>query len=291
MTSLAQDIQDKLKRLNVFEKIIVINVVIFIVGWLIFRIQNLHSEESLAWLELPKNFSEFITKPWSIVTYGFIHYGFFHILFNLLVLYFVSRTMVNMFSSKLSLNIYVLGILVGGLSFLLVYNVLPQSYSTHVGSLVGASAGVRALLIFICAYMPNREARFFMISIKLWYIGLVIVVLDVIGLFSVNQGGSVAHLGGNILGYLYATQLQKGTDIGKGLERFIDRIANLFKAKSSLKTVHKSKKKPYVGHNKDEFNEFNKQKRIDLILDKISKSGYESLTKEEKEFLFRAGKE
>jgi membrane associated rhomboid family serine protease len=291
MTSLAQDIQDKLKRLNVFEKIIVINVVIFIVGWLIFRIQNLHSEESLAWLELPKNFSEFITKPWSIVTYGFIHYGFFHILFNLLVLYFVSRTMVNMFSSKLSLNIYVLGILVGGLSFLLVYNVLPQSYSTHVGSLVGASAGVRALLIFICAYMPNREARFFMISIKLWYIGLVIVVLDVIGLFSVNQGGSVAHLGGNILGYLYATQLQKGTDIGKGLERFIDRIANLFKAKSSLKTVHKSKKKPYVGHNKNEFNEFNKQKRIDLILDKISKSGYESLTKEEKEFLFRAGKE
>ena len=291
MTSLAQDIQDKLKRLNVFEKIIVINVVIFIVGWLIFRIQNLHSEESLAWLELPKNFSEFITKPWSIVTYGFIHYGFFHILFNLLVLYFVSRTMVNMFSSKLSLNIYVLGILVGGLSFLLVYNVLPQSYSTHVGSLVGASAGVRALLIFICAYMPNREARFFMISIKLWYIGLVIVVLDVIGLFSVNQGGSVAHLGGNILGYLYATQLQKGNDIGKGLERFIDRIANLFKAKSSLKTVHKSKKKPYVGHNKNEFNEFNKQKRIDLILDKISKSGYESLTKEEKEFLFRAGKE
>jgi len=291
MTSLAQDIQDKLKRLNVFEKIIVINVVIFIVGWLIFRIQNLHSEESLAWLELPKNFSEFITKPWSIVTYGFIHYGFFHILFNLLVLYFVSRTMVNMFSSKLSLNIYILGILVGGLSFLLVYNVLPQSYSTHVGSLVGASAGVRALLIFICAYMPNREARFFMISIKLWYIGLVIVVLDVIGLFSVNQGGSVAHLGGNILGYLYATQLQKGTDIGKGLERFIDRIANLFKAKSSLKTVHKSKKKPYVGHNKNEFNEFNKQKRIDLILDKISKSGYESLTKEEKEFLFRAGKE
>ncbi|HEX9828346.1 MAG TPA: rhomboid family intramembrane serine protease, partial [Flavobacteriaceae bacterium] len=248
-------------------------------------------EESLAWLELPKNFSEFITKPWSIVTYGFIHYGFFHILFNLLVLYFVSRTMVNMFSSKLSLNIYILGILVGGLSFLLVYNVLPQSYSTHVGSLVGASAGVRALLIFICAYMPNREARFFMISIKLWYIGLVIVVLDVIGLFSVNQGGSVAHLGGNILGYLYATQLQKGTDIGKGLERFIDRIANLFKAKSSLKTVHKSKKKPYVGHNKNEFNEFNKQKRIDLILDKISKSGYESLTKEEKEFLFRAGKE
>jgi membrane associated rhomboid family serine protease len=291
MTSLTQDIKDKLKRLNVFEKIIVINVVIFIGGWLIFRIQHLHSEESLAWLELPKQFSEFIYKPWSIISYGFIHYGFFHILFNLLVLYFVSRTMVNVFSSKLSLNIYILGILVGGFSFLLVYNVLPPSLSTDVGSLVGASAGVRALLIFICAYMPNREARFFMVSIKLWYVGLVIVILDVIGLFSINQGGNVAHIGGDLLGYLYATQLQKGTDIGKGFERFMDRIASLFKAKSPLKTVHKSKKKPYVGHNKNEFGEFSKQKRIDLILDKISKSGYESLTKEEKEFLFKAGKE
>jgi membrane associated rhomboid family serine protease len=291
MTSLTQDIKDKLKRLNVFEKIIVINVVIFIGGWLIFRIQHLHSEESLAWLELPKQFSEFIYKPWSIISYGFIHYGFFHILFNLLVLYFVSRTMVNVFSSKLSLNIYILGILVGGFSFLLVYNVLPPSLSTDVGSLVGASAGVRALLIFICAYMPNREARFFMVSIKLWYVGLVIVILDVIGLFSINQGGNVAHIGGDLLGYLYATQLQKGTDIGKGFEEFMDRIASLFKSKSPLKTVHKSKKKPYVGHNKNEFGEFSKQKRIDLILDKISKSGYESLTKEEKEFLFKAGKE
>jgi len=199
--------------------------------------------------------------------------------------------MVNVFSTKLSLTIYFMGILVGGLLYLLVYNILPQSYSIHVGSLVGASAGVRALLIFICAYMPYKEARFFMITIKLWHIGLAIVILDVIGLFSVNQGGNVAHLGGNLLGYFYATQLQKGIDIGKGFGRFMDSIANLFKARSPLKTVHKSNKKPYAGRNKNEFSEFNKQKRIDLILDKISKSGYESLTKEEKEFLFKAGKD
>lgn len=291
MTSLNQDIQDKLKRLNVFEKIILINVVIFFVGWLIAKFQHLPNEESLSWLELPKNFSEFITKPWSIITYAFTHYGFFHLLFNVLVLYFVSRTMVNLFSTKISLNIYFLGILVGGSSFLLVYNVLPLSYSVHVGSLVGASAGVRALLIFICAYMPYREARFFMVTIKLWHIGVAIVVLDLVGLFSINQGGNIAHLGGNILGYLYAIQLQKGKDIGKGFERFTGGILNMFKVKSPLKTVHKSKKKPFAGHNKNEFNEFNKQKRIDIILDKISKSGYESLTKEEKEFLFKAGKE
>ena len=289
MTSLTQDIQDKLKRLNVFEKIILINVAVFISGWLISAIQHIPRSESLAWLELPKTFSEFIVKPWTIITYGFTHYGFLHILFNMLVLYFVSRSMVNVFSTKISLNIYFLGILVGGLTYLLVYNIVPESYAGKVGSLVGASAGVSALLIFLCAYMPYREARFFMITIKLWYIGLAFVILHVVGLFSINPGGNVAHLGGDLLGYLYAVQLQKGTDIGKGFGRFMDGIANLFKTKSPLKTVHKSKKKPYAGHNKNEFNEYTKQKRIDLILDKISKSGYESLTKEEKEFLFKAG--
>ncbi len=292
MTSLSQDIQDKLKRLNVFEKIILINVFVFVVGWFIFRFQHIPREDSLVWLELPKKFSEFIVKPWTIVTYGFTHYGFFHILFNLLVLYFVSRAMVNVFSTKLSLNIYFLGILIGGLSFLFVYNLVPEIHSQNVGSLVGASAGVRALLIFLCAYLPYKEARFFLVTIKLWHIGLVMVILDVVGLFSViNQGGNVAHLGGDLLGYLYAVQLQKGTDIGKGFERFMDGIASLFKPKSTLKTVHRTKRKPYAGHNKSEFSEFNKQKRIDLILDKISKSGYESLTKEEKEFLFKAGKD
>ncbi len=291
MTSLWQDIQDKLRRLNVFEKIIIINVIVFVVGWFIFRFLHIPREESLTWLELPKNFSEFIVKPWSIITYGFTHYGFFHILFNLLVLYFVSRAMVNLFNNKLSLNVYFLGILIGGLSFLLVYNVLPESYSVHVGALVGASAGVRALLIFLCAYLPYKEAQFFLIRIKLWHIGLVIVILDVVGLFSMNQGGNVAHIGGDLLGYLYAVQLQKGMDIGKGFERFLDGIASIFKTKSTLKTVHRTKKKPFAGHNKNEFSEFNKQKRIDLILDKISKSGYESLTKEEKEFLFKAGKD
>jgi len=291
MTSLKQDIRDKLKRLNVFEKIIIINVAVFIVGWLISITQHIPRSESLAWLELPKKFSEFIVKPWSIITYGFTHYGFLHILFNLLVLYFVSRSMVNVFSTKISLNIYFLGILMGGLSYLLVYNIVSESYAARVGSLVGASAGVSALLIFLCAYMPYREARFFMITIKLWHIGLAFVILHVIGLFSINPGGNVAHLGGDFLGYLYAVQLQKGTDIGKGFGRIMDSIGSLFKAKSPLKTVHKSKRKPYAGHNKSEFNEYNKQKRIDLILDKISKSGYESLTKEEKEFLFKAGKD
>lgn len=287
MTSLTTDIKDKLKNLNVFEKIMTINVLIFFIGWLIQITQGIPREFTLTWFELPKSLFDFIKKPWTIITYGFTHYRFFHLLFNMVILYFVSRTMVNLFPTKQSLSIFFLGIIAGALAFLAVYNILPKSD----GSIVGASAGVSALLIFICAYMPYREAQFFVIKIKLWHMGAVIIIFDVIGLFGTNQGGNVAHLGGSLLGYIYARQLLIGKDIGEGFKKFMDSIANLFRQKSSLKTVHKSSKSKMAGHNKAEFNEFNKQKKVDLILDKISKSGYESLTEEEKAFLFKTGKD
>lgn len=288
MTSLNQDLQDKLRHLNVLEKIIAVNVVVFLLGLLLSLV--LRTSSSLYWLELPKNLSEFIYKPWSIITYGFTHYGFFHMAFNMMVLYFVSRMMLNLYSSKLTLNIYFLGILSGGLFYLAVYNLLPEDVLKPVGALVGASAGVRALLIFLCAYMPQTEVRVILFNIKLWHLGVAMVVFDVIGLFGMNQGGNIAHLGGVALGYIYATQLTKGTDIGKGFEKLMDGFVSLFKKskKSPLKTVHKRASNTVAGHSKSEFREFTKQKQIDLILDKISKSGYDSLTKEEKAFLFKA---
>jgi len=140
--------------------------------------------------------------------------------------------------------------------------------------------------------MPNYEISLGNLRFKLMYVGLVLVLLDLPGLFTENVGGSVAHFGGYILGFLYARQLQKGNDIGKGFGEFTDRVIGWFSfsKKNKLKTVHRKGKK-FGGHTKDEFNEFNNQKQIDIILDKISKSGYESLTKEEKEFLFRSGKD
>ncbi len=291
MASFSKDIHYKLKRLNALEIIIVINVAVFVIGFLLNKILN--TSDSLYWLNLPPDFFDFLFKPWTIVTYGFTHYGFFHILFNLLVLYFVSRIILNLFKPKTVLSIYFLGIIFGGLTFLLIYNVLPSGMLYPVIGLVGASAGVRALLIFICAYMPQTEVRLAFWNVKLMYIGIAVVVIDVIGLWSTNQGGNIAHLGGSVLGYVYAIQLQKGIDIGSGFQSFMNWIENLFKAnkRSPLKTVYKGKSNEVAGHNKREFNQFNKQKQIDSILDKISKSGYESLTKEEKEFLFKVGKE
>jgi len=287
--TLSQDLKNKLSRLNVLEKIIAVNVVIYIIGLLLQLTQSIAPQSGLSWFELPSDFSDFIVKPWAIITYAFVHYDFLHILFNMLWLYVIGQLFLNLFNPKLALNIYFLGAIAGGLLFVTCYSLFPQVFTTG-NRLVGASAAVRALLIFLCAYMPNKEVRFFTFNLKLWYFGLAIVVLDVIGLFGMNSGGNLAHIGGALLGYYYAIQLRKGHDIGKGFERLMDGIGNYFKTskKGPLKTVHKNKSK-VGGFAKGDFDQFNKQKKIDVILDKISKSGYDSLTAEEKEFLFKAG--
>lgn len=285
LMDLVQDVKDKLGRLNVLEKLIAFNVAVYLLGLVWVSIFS----TGLNCLELPSDFLDFILQPWSIVTYAFVHYDFVHILFNMLWLYFIGKSFLSLFSAKMALNVYFLGAICGGLLYLLAYNLFPNLLTRT--QLVGASAAVRALLIFICAYLPNQEIKFFTFKLKLWYIGVGIVLLDIAGLFGDNTGGNLAHLGGAALGYFYAKQYLKGHDIGKGFERFMNAIFNMFKSSKTapLRTVHKNKSK-VGGYTKGEFNQFNHQKKIDVILDKISKSGYDSLTSEEKEFLFRAGK-
>lgn len=285
--NVTNDIKYKLSHLNILEKIIAVNLVVYVIAFFL----------KLSWFELSSNLDNFITKPWALLTYAFLHYDFLHLLFNMLWLFVIARMFLNLFSAKMALNIYLLGAMSGGVLYILCYTIFPSVFGVH-SNLVGASAAIRALLIFLCAYMPNQEVRFFMFNLKLWYLGLAIVVMDAIGVFSGisnpelgNAGGNLAHLGGALLGYVYAKQLLKGDDIGKGLERILVLFTNMFKTskKGPLKTVHKNKSK-VGGYTKGDFSEFNNQKKIDVILDKISKSGYESLTAEEKEFLFRAGK-
>tara|TARA_B110000027_G_scaffold59574_1_gene64198 strand:+ start:2128 stop:2988 length:861 start_codon:yes stop_codon:yes gene_type:complete len=286
MTSLNQDIKDKLSRLNVFEKIIVVNFVVFILTSITLRFSGFGS--GLEWLSLSKSASQLISRPWTLITYGFTHYSFIHLFFNMLVLYFFGRSFSNLFKADVCLKIYLLGILSGGLAFVIIYNFFPSGILNTVGPLVGASAGVRAIIMFLCVYLPNKEVRFFTFQFPLKYIGIALVVLDLPGFFSNNSGGTVAHFGGYLLGYFYARQYQKGIDVGA----FIDKITAYFSSsKSNLKTVYKKKNSSsFAGKNKEEFDRFTHQKQIDLILDKISKSGYESLSQVEKDFLFRAGK-
>jgi membrane associated rhomboid family serine protease len=279
-------------RLSIAEKLIAINVAVFIVNGLLTFLLGLRGDAVMQWFELPKDFYDFISQPWSLFTYSFFHGGIWHLFWNMLVLYFASRIFLNLFGSRRYINVYFLGVLLGGMLFLLSYNVFPALMGIRT-ALIGASAGVTAVLIFVCAYIPNQEVRVVFFNVKLWHIGVFIVLIDLIQIpSSGNAGGHLAHLGGALLGYTYARQLLAGRDIGEGFSKLLDGMANLFRKrekKPPLKTVYR-KKQTYT-RNKVDYDKESRQRKIDNILDKISKSGYESLSREEKDFLFKAGKE
>ena len=167
MTNLNQDIREKLSRLNVFEKIIVANVVVYLISFIVLKLQG--SGANLEWLSLSKSFSEVLSKPWTLLTYGFTHLTFIHLFFNMIVLCFFGRSFSNLFKKEISFKVYVLGILSGGFAFVLVYSLFPSGILKTAGPLVGASAGVRAIIIFLCAYLPNKEVRFFTFQFPLKY--------------------------------------------------------------------------------------------------------------------------
>ena len=181
---------------------------------------------------------------------------------------------------------------------MLSYNLFPAFQGTGRSYLMGASAGVMAVLIGIASHIPDMKVRLMLIGgVKFWWIAAFLVVLDIIQIPMGNAGGHLAHLGGAALGYIYTNQLKKGNDIGKWFENIMDSFATMLKPKkkkATMKTVHRTgktnKARPRTNV-KNNINKNDKQRRVDEILDKISKSGYESLSKAEKDFLFQAGKE
>ena len=282
-----EDFKLRFQRLSAFGKIIAVNAIVFILGILLNAILRWNV---LQYFSLPGDGMDALLQPWSIITYSFLHSGIWHLLFNMLLLFYLSEVLLNLLPVKKVLNIYFLGVILGGLFYILAQTLLFSGSST----LVGASAGVGALLMFTAAFLPDSQIRFFTFNIKWKYIGIAMIVLDLIRISSgMNVGGYISHFGGYALGYLYATQYRKGNDIGEGFERLMDWFMSLFSKSPKLKTVHKRSRnsKGFAGTSKKEFNKFNKQKQIDLILDKISKSGYDSLSDEEKKFLFEAGKD
>ena len=279
----------KFQRFTIAEKLIVLNVIFFVIPFFLktlLYLFNIPSTTFLSWFHLLPSFTEVLYRPWTLITYSFLHGSFMHILWNMILLYFVSRMYLNLFSEQQFLKNYLLGVLVGGLVFLIGYNLFPV-FNGMYPPLVGASAGVMAVLIFVATYTPNQEVRLLFINVKLQYIGIALVVVDILQIPNGNAGGRLAHLGGAFIGFLYANQLQKGNDIGLGLDRIWNFISSLFVAKKAknMHTVHRSET---VSKNKTKNGQ---QQKIDAILDKISTSGYESLTQEEKDFLFRAGKD
>ena len=279
--NIIQEIKNRYITGNIVEKLIFINIGVFVFALLLSVFSRLYNGEGnfiVNWFSLDDNFTSMFTKPWSIISYGFLHGGFLHILFNLIGLYFIGNLFLQYFSEKQLLSFYLLGTFFGGILYLLSQNYFPlfEGKRTY---LVGASAGVSAIFVGVAAHIPNYQLKIRFIGyVKLWYLAAIWVGLDVLGLVGTNAGGNFAHLGGALFGFLYVKRASN-----KEITVF-DSIGNLFKKKEKpLKTVYKSaEKKKQTQTNLN-------QEQIDKILDKISKSGYDTLTKLEKEFLFKQG--
>ncbi len=295
MQTWQQKLRYKYKTATILEKLIGVNIVLFVAIFLLKTIAFLFqfpSDFILDWLVFPKELSEFLYKPWTIITYAFLHAGVWHILSNMFILYFSGIYFLTYFSPRRMLNYYLLGAIAGALVFMLSYNLFPVFGGSGNSYLIGASAAVMAILVGIATHVPNMRIRLmFLGSLKFWWIAAFLVVLDVIQIPFGNPGGHLAHLGGAFLGYIYTVEIGKGRDIGKWLENIEDWFVGLFskEKKSPLKTVHRNRKTAPKTRAKTSASDY--QIKIDSILDKIGSSGYDSLTKEEKDFLFHAGKD
>lgn len=283
--NILDDLKLQYKTGGMVQKLIFWNIGCFLLSLVFFFSFSIGKFDIPNWIALSSDLGTFVKAPWTLVTFNFFHYGFFHLIFNLLVLHFSGRLFSTYFTDKQLLAVYILGGIFSGITFVLSYIIIGKA-----GLLVGASGAIMAILLSATTYAPFMLLRIPLIGIvKLWHVTFVILLLDLTQLPLDNTGGHIAHLGGALFGFLYIKLLQSGTDLSKGISMILDFFVNLFKPKKKtpFKKVHRNTTKKAV----NSFSEKDiTQKQIDDILDKISKSGYDSLTKEEKEFLFKAGK-
>ena len=282
--SIIKDLKYRYNTGNIVEKLIYLNVALFICTLLISVLQGLYKGEMnfiMEWFSLDNDINTLFRKPWSILSYGFLHAGFLHILMNMIVLYFIGNLFLEYFTEKQLLNFYILGTLFGGIFFLFSQNYFPL-FEGKSTVLVGASAGISAIFIGITTYIPNYQIKLRFIGfVKLWYLAAFWISLDILGLIGSNAGGHFAHLGGALFGFIYVSRASN-----KEIS-FLNNLWGMFSSKNKkMKTVYKSSTKRKNNVNNTNSN----QVKIDAILDKISKSGYDTLTKEEKDFLFKQGK-
>ncbi len=292
--SIFEEIKQFFIRGSVLSRLIGINVAIFVLINLLrvlFFLWNASglSESMTHWLGVSSNIHVILHRPWTLFTYMFLHIEFFHILFNMIVLYVGGRLFSDFIGQDRLTATYLLGGLAGALFYIAAFNIFPVFEDVVAFAVaIGASASVLAIFIAIAVYMPNYQLPLLLLGrIRLKYIAIFFVVLDVISIDKGNPGGHLAHLGGALWGFIYASMLKSGRDPALVLGFYLGKIGKLFSRKPRLRVEYTSKR-PVTD---DEYNRnrADHQKRIDKILDKISKSGYDSLTKEEKEILFRSG--
>lgn len=296
MATIITDLKDSFRRGSIHIQLIYINIAVFVavtLAGIALQLFNMEQARVFDWLELPASPARFIMQPWSLLTYMFMHGGLLHILFNMLWLYWFGAIFLNMFSSKHLRGLYVLGGICGGALYMLAYNVFPYFRPYIENSfMVGASASVLAIVAAAAYREPNYPIRLFLLgTLRLKYLALIVIGMDLLLITSENAGGHIAHLGGALAGVWFAAGLNKGRDVTAWINRATDGIASLFRRKP-----RKPKMKVHYGNgSRQQDYDYNARKKaqsdeIDRILDKLRKTGYEGLSDEEKKSLFDASK-
>jgi membrane associated rhomboid family serine protease len=296
--SLIDDLKHPFRYGNVIAQLIIVNVAVFVL-FMLFQLVIIlmgYSREELFIISetvrhnmsLPVEPVQILYKPWTIITHMFMHAGGGHIFWNMIVLYFFGSIFQELTGSKRILAIYILGGLAGALLAVVGLNLIPAVGDIKGGYMLGASAAVNALVLASATLMPDYSVNLLIIGrVQLKFIALIYLVIDIAGIASlVNTGGHIAHIGGALFGVIFVVLLRKGTDLSRGFNKFISFFKRLFSGsgKPRMRAVRGGGRG--VSDNDTSYSKADKQRRIDSILDKINKSGYESLSKEEKEFLY-----
>ena len=292
-----EDIKLKIRSGNPITRLIIINVTVFLIISLLRIILFLTGGFATTFvnfiidnISLPLSLQGLIHKPWTLITYMFTHIEVMHILWNLIIMYWFGQILSEYTSPKKIIPLYLMGGVAGGLITILLVSIIPV-FQPYIGSpMVGASAGITALIIASATLVPNYRMNLLFIGpVKLIYVAIFVLFFDILNVATFdNIGGNIAHLGGALMGYVFVIEYKKGRDWTSWINRFFDWVKRLFKpsTKSKMKVAYKR------SVSDEEYNANRKvtQEQIDIILDKISKSGYESLSKSEKEILFKASK-
>lgn len=293
MANILEEIKQSFNKGNYLTRLIYINAGVFLVVQLLSVVFYLLDISNIwfTYLELPAFFHTLMKQPWSIITYMFMHRDLIHLIFNLLALYWFGKIFIDYFSQKQLVGLYILGGIGGAIFYLIAYNITNTfQYNIFFSYLIGASASVMAIIFALVRYIPDEEINLALIGpVKLKYLGIGMLILDIIGTTSGNAGGSIAHIGGAVTGYLFGhLMVNSGKDITEPINKLITWVNDFFKRNKKPKfTIHKNTSKT-----DEEWNiENNNRKRenneeIDRILDKIKKTGYANLSDEEKKKLF-----
>jgi len=296
--SIWDEIKGSFRNGTALTRLMYFNGAIFILIKIIEVIGVLAASPSLApavisFLSVPASVGALLSKPWTPLTYMFTHQGFIHLLFNLLWLWWFGKIFLSYLDQRKLVSLYLMGGLAGALLYIAVFNIFPAfAGMVNVSIALGASASVMALVVGTATYLPEMEMHLlFFGRIKLKYLALITFLITSVFDFSVNTGGKIAHIGGALMGMAYGYGLKNGKDIGAWLNSIIDFFVNLFRPGKKMKVTYRKSKVEFDARQAKTDFEYNKlkaerQKAVDHILDKISKGGYDSLTREEKEILF-----